>query len=160
MSDDYLWDGSGPPDPDVERLERMLGRLRSTPAMPEQQDRSAGLSGPRIATLKGSLYVSPRFLVPALAAAASIVAMIGVTWQTTAGTRSWEVERMAGQPRIGGLALAGIGRLGVGQTLVTHTASRARLAVSTVGQATIGTDSRVRLFDTREGHHLLAMQRG
>src|SRR5258705_2034990 len=132
MSDDYLWDGSGPPDPDVERLERMLGRLRSTAAMPELPDRSAGLSSPRIATLKGSLYVSPRFLVPALAAAASIVAMIGVTWQTIGGTRSWEVERMAGQPRIGGFALAGTRRLRVRQTLVTDTAARARLHPSTV----------------------------
>ena len=30
MNDDYLWDGSGTPDPDVQRLERLLGRLRST----------------------------------------------------------------------------------------------------------------------------------
>src|SRR5258705_13647647 len=133
MSDDYLWDGSGPPDPDVERLERMLGRLRSTAAMPELPDRSAGLSSPRIATLKGSLYVSPRFLVPALAAAASIVAMIGVTWQTIGGTRSWEVERMAGQPRIGGVGVGGAGRLRVGQTVGTDTASRPRLGVGTIG---------------------------
>ena len=31
MKDDYLWDPSGPPDPEVERLERMLGRLRTAP---------------------------------------------------------------------------------------------------------------------------------
>ena len=35
MSDDYLWDRSGPPDADVERLERLLGTLRSTPAASE-----------------------------------------------------------------------------------------------------------------------------
>ena len=28
MSDDYLWDRSGPPDPEVEHLERVLGTLR------------------------------------------------------------------------------------------------------------------------------------
>jgi FecR protein len=160
MSDDYLWDGSGPPDPDVERLEQMLGRLRTTAPMPELPDRSAGLSGPRIATLKGSRYVSPRFLIPTLAAAASIAAMLGVAWQTTRATRSWEVERMAGQPRIDGSALAGIGRLGVGETLVTDASSRARLDVSSIGQATIDTGSRVRLVDTREGHHQLALERG
>jgi hypothetical protein len=27
-NDDYLWDGSGKPDPEVERLERLLGRFR------------------------------------------------------------------------------------------------------------------------------------
>ena len=35
MSNDYLWDRSGPPDPDVERLEQMLGRLRTTPPVPD-----------------------------------------------------------------------------------------------------------------------------
>ena len=157
MSDDYLWDGSGPPDPDVERLERMLGRLRSTAAMP---DITATVRRKPDTTFVQTRWNSARFLVPTLAAAASIVAMLGVTWQTTRGTQSWEVERMAGQPRIGGSALAGIGRLGVGQTLVTDAASRARLDVSTIGQATIDTDSRVRLVDTREGHHQLALERG
>ena len=31
MDSDYLWDGSGTPDPDVQRLEQMLGRLRTAP---------------------------------------------------------------------------------------------------------------------------------
>jgi hypothetical protein len=29
MNDDYLWDRSGEPDPDVERLERVLGEFRN-----------------------------------------------------------------------------------------------------------------------------------
>ncbi|HKG21120.1 MAG TPA: hypothetical protein VKC34_04410 [Blastocatellia bacterium] len=32
MSDDYLWDGSGETDPDVERLENLLSRYRHQPA--------------------------------------------------------------------------------------------------------------------------------
>jgi FecR protein len=159
MSDDYLWDGSGPPDPDVERLERMLGRLRSTAAMPDTSA-AVRLKPDTTSISIQTRWISARFLIPTLTAAASIVAMIGITWQTTRGTQSWEVERMAGQPRIGGSALAGIGRLGVGQTLVTDAVSRARLDVSTIGQATVDTDSRVRLVDTREGHHQLALERG
>ena len=31
MRDDYLWDRSGEPDPEIERLESMLGRLRHQP---------------------------------------------------------------------------------------------------------------------------------
>ena len=37
MSDDYLWDGSGEPDPEIEKLERLLGKDRYQPkavAMP------------------------------------------------------------------------------------------------------------------------------
>ena len=32
MPDDYLWDRSGPPDPEIERLERLLGRFRGSPS--------------------------------------------------------------------------------------------------------------------------------
>ena len=35
MTDDYLWDGSGEPDPEVERLERLLGEFRSSRPAPE-----------------------------------------------------------------------------------------------------------------------------
>jgi hypothetical protein len=31
MSDDYLWDGSGEPDPEIEKLERLLGQYRYQP---------------------------------------------------------------------------------------------------------------------------------
>jgi hypothetical protein len=157
MSDDYLWDGSGPPDPDVERLEQLLGGLRSTAPAP---DVAASVRPTPDRIFIRTRWDSARFLVPMLAAAASIIVMIGVTWQTTRGTRSWEVERMAGQPRIGSAPLTATGRLAVGETLVTDASSRARLDVSTIGQATIDTDSRVRLVDTREGHHQLALERG
>jgi hypothetical protein len=33
MSDDYLWDRSGEPDPEIVRLEKALGRLRHQPEM-------------------------------------------------------------------------------------------------------------------------------
>src|SRR4029077_3174743 len=46
MSDDYLWDRSGPPDADVERLERLLGSLRSTPAVPEWPGGAGAAGGP------------------------------------------------------------------------------------------------------------------
>ena len=134
----------------------MLGRLRSTAPVPELSAPGAVARGPRVHTR----WASARFLVPTLAAAASIVAMIGVDLADDPRARSWEVARMAGQPRIGGSALAGTGRLGVGETLVTDGASRARLDVSTIGQATVDTDSRVRLVDTRDGHHRLALERG
>jgi len=162
MKDDYLWDPSSAPDPEVERLERMLGRLRSkAPPLDFARGGPELVEGPAPdVTQIRSRYTSARFLVPTLAAAASIVALIGLTWQTTRGTRSWEVSRMTGQPRIGSAPLAGTGRLGVGQTLVTDAASRARLDVSTIGQATVDTDSRVRLVDTREGYHKLALERG
>ena len=141
MSDDYLWDGSGTPDPDVERLERMLGRLKTTATPPVI--RRAGFSA------------------FAEASAAAIIVMISVTWQTTQQqVESWEVATTAGRPQIGSARFDGAGRLGVGQTLSTDAASRASLDVSTIGQVTIDENSRVRLVETREGRHRLALERG
>src|SRR6266545_3946308 len=155
MSDDYLWDGSGTPDPDVQRLEALLGRLRSTPPVPKLPDVTVLSSNvPR------STVWNLRYLTPLAAAAAAIIVMIALTWQTTRGAASWTVATMDGRPRIGSTTLAGAGRIVVGQTLVTDAASRARMDVSTIGQVTIDPDTRVRLVDTRDGHHQLALERG
>jgi len=152
MSDDYLWDRSGPPDPEVERLESMLGRLRSTPPVPD-------VSKIRLKTDPPTAW-TVRSVAPMLAAAAAIVLMIGLTWRSTRSTASWEVARLDGQPRIGSAALAGTGRIAVGQTLVTDAASRARVNVSLIGEVTVDPNSRMKLVETRDAHHQLALERG
>ena len=149
MSDDYLWDGSGPPDPDVQRLEALLGRLRTPLA-----DRPA----PRLPR-PPVRWRTLRYLGPALAAAAAMLLMIGVTLRTRS-VASWEVANLAGQPRVESSTLAGSGRITVGQTLVTDGRSQARMTVATIGQVTIDTNTRVRLVATRDGHHRLALEHG
>jgi FecR-like protein len=159
MSDDYLWNGSGPPDPEVQRLEALLGRLRTpladapAPSLPPQPIRWRTL----------------RYLGPALATAAAVLVMIGVTLRTTRLAPSWEVASLAGRPRVGSSALAGTGRIAVGQTLVTDAGSQARMTVGAsgpigpigpIGYVTIDTNTRVRLVATRDGHHQLALERG
>jgi hypothetical protein len=101
-----------------------------------------------------------RFLGPALAAAAAIVMMVGLMWQGNRNAASWEVASIHGQPRIGSTALSGAGRLAVGQTLSTDHSSRARMEVGTIGQVTVDTDTRVRLVETRDTRHQLALERG
>jgi FecR-like protein len=150
MNDDYLWDPAAAPDPDVERLERLLGRLRTTqpaPALP-------GVVEPAVR------WRTARFLLPTLAAAAAIVVMVGLAWRNLGTAASWEVERISGTPRIESSTLTGTGRLAVGQTLVTDAVSRARMDVSTIGQVDVDPDTRVRLVATRDGHHQLALERG
>ena len=162
MSDDYLFDGSGTPDPDVERLERMLGRLRSTataPSIATNGERRTANDERRTPNDERP-YLGARFYLPALAAAAAIVMMVGLTWQTAAPTASWDVASLSGTPRIGSIALMGEGRIAVGQTLTTDEASRARMDVSNIGQVTIDNSTRVRLVETRDGHHQLALERG
>ena len=157
MSDEYLWDRSGPPDPDVERLEALLGRLRSTPPVP-QLPAEDGTGRPASAGPRTTWTIHS--LAPMLAAAAVIVLMIGLTWRSTRSTASWEVARLDGRPRIGSTALAGTGRIAAGQTLSTDDNSRARVDVSTIGQITIDPNSRMTLVETRDAHHQLALERG
>jgi len=183
MSDDYLFDGSGAPDPEVERLEQMLGRLRTTTAAPMvrlppsplrgfggiRKPDTTDASGLHAAT-RAKTYIGARFIGPALGEAAAIALMVGLAWQTagpagtsadaTAGKASWEVAVIIGTPRIGSSVLMGEGRLAVGQTLTTDEGSRARMEVSDIGQVTIDEGTRVRLVETREGHHRLALDRG
>jgi FecR-like protein len=157
MSSDYLWDPKAPPDPEVQRLEAVLGRLRT--AVPPLDLSRAPVQAPR----RPALWTA-RFLGPALAAAAAIVLMINASWQTTRGAASWQVARVDGQPEIVGcsapLQPCGNERIAVGQTLVTDGASRARIDVATIGQVTIEPGSRVRLVATRDAHHQLALDRG
>jgi len=147
MNDDYLWDGSGTPDPDVQRLERLLGRLRSTappPRLPQPVSRWRWQA-----------------FAPALATAAAVVLMVGLVWRVThPRASSWEVAKLAGQPRIGATTLTSNGRLAVGQTLTTDATSRARIDVSTIGRVTVEGDTSIRLVATQSAHHRLALDRG
>ena len=201
MSDDYLFDGTGAPDPEVERLERMLGRLRITPTVPPRitvrlpPAPLRGFGGTRkpdttdvhttdvhpadvhttdahttdVNTRIANTYVGWRFLGPALSAAAAIALMVGLTWRNaappasagaTAGKASWDVSVLVGTPRIGTSAVTGEGRIAVGETLTTDEGSRAMMEVGDIGQVTVDERTRVRLVETREGHHRLALERG
>lgn len=168
MSNDYLWDAAGTPDPgdregnDVAKLEGMLRQLRRplppAPALPI----AAGSAGSALSASSASW----RFYAPGLALAATLVLMIASTYRndSAAPAASWEVAQMDGRPRIESsshsAALEGTGRLAVGQTLATDRDSRARIDVSTIGQVMVEPDTRVRLIATREGRHELALARG
>ena len=49
MNEKYLWDRSGPPDPEIERLEQLLAPLRygfDRKIAPAESRRQAGLPAP------------------------------------------------------------------------------------------------------------------
>ena len=68
MSDDYLFDGTGEPDPDVERLEQMLGRLRGERRIAPQIPVRLKPDSSRTVGVLRTTYLGVRFLGPALAA--------------------------------------------------------------------------------------------
>jgi hypothetical protein len=161
-SDDYLWDGSGEPDPEIQRLEALLGRFRHdrpAPAFPEiVHDRPWTFSPWRIR------------LFPALATAAVAVAAIAVATflvyerkPAPATEAGWDVSRVAGTPRIGRKAISGkegTSRLGIGQMLETDRQSRASLQADDIGQIEVDPSTRLRLLSMSSGLKRIALDRG
>ena len=145
MTGDYLWDGSGEPDPEIQRLEEALRPLRSSRPAPEL-----------VARRLGPVFADWRTLA---AAAAVLLALAAVT-----KSRSPE--------RVGGWDLAWLEgaswpearvvretRLGVGEWIDTGK-GRARLSVGTIGEVQLEPATRVGLLDAGGRSHRLSLSRG
>jgi hypothetical protein len=159
--DDYLWDGSGEPDPEIQRLEALLVRF--------QHDRPAPIF-PAIAPARRWAFIPGRMrLVPVLATtAAAVVAIAFVTFlvygrkTVPVAVAGWDVSRVAGTPRIGPNIISGkeTSRLGVGQILETDHESRASLRAEDIGQIEVEASTRLRLLTMGTGLKRIALDRG
>ena len=101
----------------------------------------------------------------AVATVVVIVGLMGVGWFLDRGPYglnkgSWQVQSLAGTPRIGSEHFAKEGQLGIGQWLETDGSSRAQIAVSTIGTVDIDENTRVRLVETEPTEHRLELARG
>ncbi|HEY6945517.1 MAG TPA: hypothetical protein VI431_10295, partial [Candidatus Acidoferrum sp.] len=72
MKDDYLWDGSGEPDPEVKKLENLLGRYRHDQPAPAFDQVAAEQPVPR-------RWRFPSFRFSFQIAAVAAVLLIGIT---------------------------------------------------------------------------------
>jgi hypothetical protein len=138
----YLWDKSGSPDAEVERLERLLRRF--------------GHSGraPYVATRRRRALLT-------LAAAAAVLLAAGTLWVARALDRTdWNVARVAGTPAVAARPMGESGRLSVGQVIETDATSRARLTVGSIGEVAVGPNSRLRLVRASSTDHRLSLERG
>jgi hypothetical protein len=164
MNDDYLWDGSGEPDPEIQKLENALGKFRHQGQPPEF---------PEIASVRPPSFWQ-RFL-PAhwsfgfavATATILLIAAVGILrWSqkpsTTFGS-GWDIENVAGTPQVESNASgkkAGGAKLGVGQTLVTDGHSKANLSIADIGTVNVEPNTRLRSVGGGNGHSRLALDRG
>lgn len=159
MRDEYLWDRSGEPDPEIERLEKALSPLAHDGRALELPAESA----PPRATAVTLPLARPWFRSRVLLAAACVL-IVGVIalWTTRRAPTgpAWSVARVEGAPRIGFWRIGDQARLGEGQLLVTDAKSRARLEVGTIGEVTLDPGSRLRLLRARDQDHRLSLERG
>ncbi|HXJ93365.1 MAG TPA: hypothetical protein VMT20_10855 [Terriglobia bacterium] len=168
MNDDYLWDGSGEPDPEVQRLEGLLGRFRQSRPAPEFPAISHATPS-RTRLWWWPWCLGNRALV-GMAAAAAVALLVAGAWLAWRRTRppapspsGWEVVRVAGTPYVGSKALGhdrNSGTLRVGQTLVTDAASRASVTVDEIGDVDVEPNTHLRLLQSSSDGKRLALDRG
>lgn len=128
--DDYLWDGSGTPDPDVQRLEELLRPMRYTGEVPQVQTRSWA---PWIA--------------------------VGVLLAAAAALFVWSGSDPAGFAFEGGGCAEETCVLAVGDWLETGDGT-ATLEVADIGQMEVAQHSRLRLKATGADEHRLELSEG
>jgi len=160
--DDYLWDGNGTLDAEIQHLERALERLRSAnlvpPAFPRIEP-AKGLSSWRLGIT--SVAWVPRFAAATLLGAALISGVL-LSRLSSSSSISWDVELTATSPA-GGNAKAEPPRkshLRVGETFETNSASTATISVAEVGRLDIEPLTRLRLLQSGEGRKRIALDRG
>jgi hypothetical protein len=163
MKEGYLWDGSGEPDPEVQKLESLLRRYRHDQPAPAFDPLAQEQPRPR-----GWRFLAFRFSFP-LAAAAAVVLMSITTFlvlrakQANSRGPAWEIARIAGAPRVGWHVLSAnseTAKLKVGQTLVTDNSSRASITLEETGRIEVDPQSRLRVIASRPGHERLSLERG
>jgi hypothetical protein len=134
MNEDYLWDRSGPPDPEVARLEQTLAPLR-------YRHRADMVSGVR---------ERPRLWWAA--AAAGLLAAIA-TWQLKtppSQATAWQVASVEGASRMGSRDAAVAMAMRTGQVLRTGRDSQVSLQDDEVGKVDLFPNSELRAATNRQ----------
>ncbi len=162
--DSYLWDGSGEPNAEVQRLEKALLKYRHS---------GAALVFPAETPLPAQ-ELSEGFLArfwPRRLAAVAAVALLAILGcvssfrkiSLVASRPGWEVARVEGTPTIGSRPMQdpnAKGKLEVGQLLVTNENSRASITVAEIGEIQVDPGSRVRLLQTSRDHKRIFLEEG
>ena len=134
MNEDYLWDRSGPPDPETERLERILAPLRYR--------HRARLFDARHAPAR-------HWWAPAAAAIVVVAAGALAVRSPQPAATAWQVDSVHGQASLGSRQAAVAMALRAGQTVRTGSDTEMTLRAEQFGTMLIGPDSELRAATSR-----------
>lgn len=153
--DDYLWNASGAPDPEIKQLEELLEGFRGELRVP---------SFPADVPVRRWAWLSLRPALGTLAIAATIALAVFLASErakTPVGA-GWDVTPVEGRAQVGTTTLSGkeTAHLGEGQVLETDDNSRATLNAADIGQIEVEPNTRIRLLNRKSGLNRLALDRG
>jgi hypothetical protein len=163
VNDNYLWDRSGEPDPDIERLEHLLGELRHHPGALDYSRIPATAPAPP----RGLIWRWRSSILAGAACAAVVLVAAGFWWRSpkpvpaaAPSTGLWLVRSLTGLPSVSGAPLQGELRVGGHGVIETDSASTARLSATGVGMIDLGPGTRLRTVPSSAGEYRLALDRG
>src|SRR3984885_8211235 len=152
---DYLWDKSGTPEPEIQRLESLLAQFRSDQQPAWIHEPLSGRAEPR--PFKWLWLSTVSVLAAIVLVTVSLAIRARFEWRPG---DPWKVVALSGSPQIAGSLIRDRAHFSVGQTLVTDAASRARIRVAGLGVVDVEPGSRVRLIATHARRHQIALDYG
>jgi hypothetical protein len=162
---DYLWDRSGQPDPEIQRLEHTLASFRhhrtAVPPFPENAFTSAPLTWRE--TLFLHLHIS-RLAAAALIAFAIVSSLwLSLTPRPPLTTPTgWQIQISASPSQADPYRSTPSEKqwLQVGEALETHADSTASVSVAEIGRLVVEPLTRLRLLQSATGRKHVALDRG
>jgi hypothetical protein len=142
----YLWDGKGPPDPEIVELEQRLARLRfggEWAAVRSELERRSGRPYGAIAA--------------SIAIGALALSLLGVPEPQAT---EWAVTELEGDVRMGRDRAVVQSRVRAGQSVVTGAAARVRLANDDFGEVNLSPASALRMIESAGGRDVMSLERG
>ena len=163
MRDDYLWDGSGEPDPEIQKLETALGRFRHNRPAPAFPEIPMAKPSRRLWQIPAFQFAAAAACILVIAAAIFVFIQHKPNSEVTNMAAAWQVTRVAGTPRVGSQELTpqrDKGKLAIGQTLKTDSQSQANIRAEELGEIDVEPNTVLRLPESGAGLHRLALDRG
>lgn len=165
---DYLWDGTGTPDPEVARLEGLLSSLKHTGEPPEVTEEEAI---PEAVAIRGMRRRRRYAFIGVAAAALTAAAVWWAVWKPPSGGPgpvepvptgpAWAVEVLKGEVEVGKARTNSGGHLRVNEWVQTDATAEARIKVpDELGTVTVKPGTRLQLVATTAQLKKLALAEG
>jgi hypothetical protein len=162
---DYLWDKTGEPDAETERLEKLLAVYRQErrfafPATAEEASHPVAQE-PRATRAGQPLWLRSRWIWAVAAAAVIVVAVIAIMFAAEARSQvQWEARRSAGDPKLNAKAMARGEAIEAGGVISTDAQSEVELKAGGHGRIRVLPGSEVRLVESGARHQRLELEHG